>query len=738
MGREINNKKRLIRYIGLSLIMLLLITAGFVAVHLYCQWESNQERTYTFNYEDYTVAQDGIWVEYETLEDKVWDDKTRPDEKIVGAQYDFYLHNDSDYKITDWSAVIEFPMDFEWDSSWNVEDEVVGRTIVFTANVDGSVPIKTGARGKTGWVLYSEELMTPGTFTVTCKLEYSMLQNPWTFVLASIFLIWLVMVVSTYISYVKSLHFLAKQAKDASVINGLASMFNTMFLLDLETGRLEVIKDSEYSRPYIERIRQELTYDKAVTLYLTSVVDVEDTHKVNRLNSLENLKAALAVTPDIAIRYRTKTGDGVGYYLLNYLLLEDGRHCAILFKDVDEETKREMDYNKQLELAKEEAEQANAAKSDFLSRMSHEIRTPMNAIVGIAEILQREELTDKQREYLSVIRSSGNALLEIINDILDFSKIEAGRMELSEAIYSPADLFREIQMILRTRIGDKPVDIKLAVDPDLPEWLYGDELRLRQVIINLGNNSIKFTEKGHVELGIHVVERTAEDVAVRISVKDTGIGIKEEDMDKLYGAFEQLDMKKNRKKEGTGLGLAISKQLVELLGGDIQVESTYGEGTTFYFTIRQKLSGAPEQKPEEELRPFTAPEAHVLVVDDNEINRFVIEALLEIFEMKLDLAASGEEAIQMAEKTAYDLIFMDHMMPDMDGVEAMQHIKDLPAPYGKAPVYALTASATVENRKALLAAGMDGFLSKPVEMKEMQRTLMEVLPADKVIYSDGK
>ncbi len=424
------------------------------------------------------------------------------------------------------------------------------------------------------------------------------------------------------------------------------------------------------------------------------------------------------------------------YYGKMYVLTDNTNNYYYM-----QNVKEQAEIMKQL---KEQAESANQAKSIFVSNMSHEIRTPMNAVIGLTEVLLRKEWPPEERGYLLNIKSSGKALLDLINDLLDFSKIEAGKFEITNDIYDIAQMLRDIQVIGDTRIGDKNIKLIMDVDEEIPRLLYGDALRVRQVIINIMNNAIKYTEQGTVVVRVKQQKKTEGQIQLFISVKDTGQGIRSQDLDSLFDAFTQVDLKKNKGKEGTGLGLAISRQLVELMGGELSVDSEYGKGSEFYFWLWEgvesdepigdfsQIRELPEEK--EDFLTFTMPEAKILLVEDDEINQCVAIALMEPFQMQIDVAADGQTALDMVQKKQYDLVFMDHFMPVMDGVEAARKIRALEDEYFKnLPVIALTADAVQGVREEFYAAGMNDFVSKPILMEELTQVLLKWIPKEKIV-----
>ncbi|MCM1102558.1 MAG: PocR ligand-binding domain-containing protein [Clostridium sp.] len=501
-------------------------------------------------------------------------------------------------------------------------------------------------------------------------------------------------------------------------------------------------------------------------------------------------------------------------------------------------------------------------KSDFLANMSHEIRTPMNAVIGMAEMALREDLPPAAREYIKQIMASGKTLLAIINDILDFSKIESGKMDINLAEYEPFSIVKDVTNVIMTRIGDKKLEFLVDVAPDIPRQLMGDSIRIRQIIINLTNNAVKFTKEGYVYLSIGYEKKSEREIVLKVVVEDTGIGIKKEDMGRLFRSFQQLDSKRNRNVEGTGLGLAISKQLISLMNGRIWVESEYEKGSRFSFEIpqfvvndmpsveveeknskaaglfctnkyarahmkkmleqlhveclivesRQDLKRLEERNAEfffielgdnhyasitydymtshpsttgiwitgfgERIKPFQenviavtkplhimemarilahedlyddrddseenfefiAPEAEILIVDDNAPNLMVAEGILAPLQMKIDTASSGKLALEMIEKKHYDLIFMDHMMPELDGIETTRIIRRFHEEYDDVPIIALTANVMEEMQAMFLVEGMNDFVAKPIELKVIVAKLKQWLPPKKIkrIESEGE
>jgi signal transduction histidine kinase/CheY-like chemotaxis protein len=424
----------------------------------------------------------------------------------------------------------------------------------------------------------------------------------------------------------------------------------------------------------------------------------------------------------------------VALFVVFFFFIKNRQMNKNLAKLVAEQT---MELRKQTKLAVE----ASQAKSDFLAKMSHEIRTPMNVVVGLAEVLLRRDLSEDAESDVRDIRQAGIHLLSIINDILDFSKVEAGKMELADAAYTLGSLLHDVENLIRFRIAEGSLTFTVNVNPGLPGILRGDMTRVRQILLNLLGNAIKFTQKGSVTLTVTGETRTEGEIVLSFEVADTGIGIKENDIEKIFDNFIQADFSKKQNIEGTGLGLAISRNLCRMMGGEITLRSVYGEGSVFTAIIPQKIADAKPLTQYTEITGrgaenydagFTAPGVRILSVDDSRMNLTVLRGLLSPFGAAIDDCLSGEEAIEMVKQNHYDLIFIDHMMPGMDGVEAVKAIREWEGKDGDAvPIVALTANAIAGMREMFLENGFNDFLSKPIEIPVLNRIMEKWIPLEK-------
>ena len=397
----------------------------------------------------------------------------------------------------------------------------------------------------------------------------------------------------------------------------------------------------------------------------------------------------------------------------------------------------------------QELVQANEAKSHFLANMSHEIRTPINGILGMDSMLLKECQDESLREYAKNIQSAGQSLLSIVNDILDISKIESGKLEILPIRYQLFSILNDCYNLTKAKMENKQVEFVIQVNEKLPSWLYGDEVRIRQIINNFLSNAVKYTKKGTVTFCLDYEEKSSDQIMLVISVADTGIGIKEEDLGKLFESFTRIEEKRNRNIEGTGLGLNITKNLVDLMGGEVLVNSTYGEGSCFTAKIPQKIADARPMgdfdkryhqylnTSEDSTLSFAAPEARILIVDDVEMNLKVVQGLLKATKIQIDTAVSGMECLERVKRKQYDMIFLDHMMPEMDGIETLQNMKLLTDnPNRERPVIMLTANAIVGAKEEYLEAGFTDYLTKPIRETELLGMLLKYLPEELICENE--
>lgn len=387
----------------------------------------------------------------------------------------------------------------------------------------------------------------------------------------------------------------------------------------------------------------------------------------------------------------------------------------------------DMKLINELNIAKDQAIKANNAKSEFLSSMSHEIRTPLNAIVGFSQALSEEDINDNAKDEVKDIMMASNSLLELVNGILDISKIESGKIEIVNTEYQFKNIYDELVILAKARMGDKPLDFRCHYDEDIPSVLYGDYTRIKQIILNILTNAVKYTREGYIDFSVSSVRK--DDICrLIISVEDSGIGIKQENIPKLFTKFERLDLEKNITIEGTGLGLAITKKLVELMNGTIVVQSIYGKGSKFTIAIDQRVvhkEVVVEKSEEKKVSEVHAEGRKVLIVDDNKINLKVASRLLENYRLDITTVESGALCIDKVNSNTYDLILMDDMMPNMSGVETLHKLKEIDG--FAIPVVALTANAVTGMKEKYLNDGFDDYLAKPINRDELNNIVAKYL-----------
>ena len=534
------------------------------------------------------------------------------------------------------------------------------------------------------------------------------------------------------------------------IISTLANIYNSMHELDLENNVYRELRAGYMSAEKIVDNKQ-MDLQQIVNVMVQKTIDPscidEDLLETTNLNTInERMRDTDIWTKEVMNPNKewkrgriivSKRGD-------------DGKIARILW--VTEDIDKERRERERLIDASERAVAASEAKSAFLSNMSHEIRTPINAVLGMNEMILRESDDKNILGYSENIRSAGSTLLGLINDILDFSKIEAGKMEIIPVDYDLSSVINDLVNMIQTKADAKGLKLEFEISREVPKLLHGDEVRIKQIVTNILTNAVKYTEKGRVTLCIDYEKIPDEEdcILLDVAVKDTGIGIKEEDMKKLFSEFDRIEEKRNRNVEGTGLGMSITKRLLEMMGSELQVESKYGLGSKFSFSLRQtvikweelgdyeaayKASLASRGKYHEK---FRAPKAEILVVDDTPMNLEVFINLLKKTEIKIETAATGEEALSLAFDKEYDVIFLDHMMPDKDGIETLHEMRERKdAPNLQTPVICLTANAISGAREKYLAEGFDNYLTKPIDSEKLEEMLIEYLPEEKIIPAES-
>ena len=542
-----------------------------------------------------------------------------------------------------------------------------------------------------------------------------------------------------------------KNREQMEIISTIANIYNSMYELDLEKNTFREIRAGYVSVDDVVEDKQ-IDLQQIINIAINKTVDEscmdEDLLESMDLNSINDRMRDTDIWTREVMNPEKKWRRG---RIIVSKRNEDGKIARILW--VSEDIDKERKERERLIDVSQRAVAANDAKSAFLSNMSHEIRTPINAVLGMNEMILRECEDENILTYAGSIKTAGASLLGLVNDILDFSKIEAGKMEIIPVEYELSSVINDLVNMIRTKADDKGLALKLDIDKGIPNKLFGDEVRIKQIITNILTNAVKYTEKGSVTFAVSY-ENSAPDsemIGLKVSVKDTGIGIKEEDMSKLFSKFDRIEEKRNRNIEGTGLGMSITQKLLEMMDSSLEVDSVYGEGSDFHFVIKQKvvsrdpigdyetsyrasLSGRAKYK-----EKFTAPEADVLVVDDTATNLDVFKNLLKRTKVRIDTASSGEECLKLSGVKKYDIVFLDHMMPDKDGIETLHEMRDLTDnPNRDTTAVCLTANAISGAREKYISEGFDDYLTKPIDADKLEEMLIKFLPKDKVVISEGE
>ena len=534
---------------------------------------------------------------------------------------------------------------------------------------------------------------------------------------------------------------LVESEDELDFVQVIGDYYQGIFVVDLKRDYTRSIKLPRYFQEQLDRAEQKLT----VTLFRYSVelMDPQYIPAFRELTDFENLKRLLERQGKAELLYRKQDSTWIQMRVLPMPGYTPDTPVTLWVFEDDTATVTLRQEEEKARVTAEAAEAANQAKSQFLANMSHEIRTPLNAILGLSEMALREEDIQEKDACLRDIRVSGRNLLENINSILDLSKIEEGKMEVEPEEYQILPVVHDTITVLRLRAKEKKLDFRAEIDENIPAGLWGDDVHISHIIMNLGSNAVKYTQEGSVTLSVAWEPRDRENGVLVLHMADTGMGIREEDMAHLFQSYGRLDRKANRHIEGTGLGLTIVQSLTELMGGTVSVESVYGEGSDFCVRLPQGVTDPTPCGPYREMESdaeevhaasFSAPDAVVLLVDDQLINQKVCLGLLEPYGMQVFTASSGPEALERMTQVWPDLVLMDHMMPGMDGVETTEHIRDMGRkdPYfAVVPILALTANAMKGAREYFLENGFNDFISKPIDLDQLDRALAEWVPEDK-------
>ncbi len=543
----------------------------------------------------------------------------------------------------------------------------------------------------------------------------------------------------------------AQLQQNFEIIEVLASGYESVILVDAKTGQF-----STYSVTgnYVA-ISKLPNYPVAQKHMIDNFVHPEDRERLYRETTFDVVVEQLKHKKTYSCRYRKCIQDKFFYYEVVFVKngkQEDSEYSSFVVSMInrDDTVRNEMAYQRELEEAKKKADNANNAKSSFLANMSHEIRTPINAIMGMNEVILRESKEPQTLSYAQDIQDAGRNLLSLINEILDFSKIEAGKIEIVDVKYDPSSLLNDVSNIISVKAKQKALRFDLDIDESIPSKLFGDSMRIEQVMINLLNNAVKYTPSGYIKLSVKKENIEKNKIALLIDVEDSGIGIKEEDVSKLFKSFQRLDLAQNRNIEGTGLGLAITNKLVEQMGGEIKLRSQYGKGSVFSVRLPQVVEddspmGDFKERYEqskknltEEKETFVVPNAEILVVDDNMMNLRVAENLLKRSQARVTTCNSGMACLELMKKKKFHLIFLDHMMPGMDGIETLKLSKELqPNMSQDAPIIALTANAISGAKEMYLKEGFSGYLDKPINGDKLDKLMIDFLPKSLVEKSNN-